>query len=210
MDWGQLGKKIASTGATLLGTAIGGGAGGSLLGGIVADVLGVENDPDEISKAIDRDPEAAVKLRQIQSEERVNLREIASKQAIAEIEAGTARHQAINETMRAELQAADNYRARWRPTFGYVMAFNMATISIAFFAAVVAVIVTPEQGGNIADGFSAMLASFVTVFSLGLGVLGIQVHKRSQDKRLAAGIQEPGILQKLGGALRGDREGSPK
>jgi len=198
MDWKDIGKKIASTGATLLGTAIGGGAGGSLLGGIVADALGVENEPDEISKAIDRDPQAAVKLREIQSQERVRLREIAGKQAIAEIEAETARHQSINETMRAELQANDHYRGRWRPTFGYVMAFNMATISIAFFAAVIAVILEPEQGGNIADGFSAMLASFVTIFSLGLGVLGIQVHQRSKDKRLAAGVPEPTLLQRLG------------
>lgn len=198
MDWKDIGKKIASTGATLLGTAIGGGPGGSLLGGIVADALGVENEPDEISKAIDRDPQAAVKLKEIQSKERVRLQEIASKQAIAEIEAETARHRSINETMRAELQAEDNYRGRWRPTFGYVMAFNMAVISIAFFAAVVAVILEPEQGGNIADGFAAMLASFVTIFSLGLGVLGIQVHQRSKDKRLASGVKEPTLLQRLG------------
>lgn len=198
MDWKNLGKKIASTGATLLGTAIGGGAGGSLLGGIVADALGVENEPDEISKAIDRDPQAAVKLKEIQSRERVRLQEIASKQAIAEIEAEAARHRSINETMRAELQASDNFRGRWRPTFGYVMAFNMAVISIAFFAAVVAVILEPEQGGNIADGFAAMLASFVTIFSLGLGVLGIQVHQRSKDKQLAAGVKEPTLLQRLG------------
>lgn len=210
MDWKNLGKKIASTGATLLGTAIGGGAGGSLLGGIVADVLGVENDPDQISKAIDRDPEAAVKLRQIQSDERVRLREITGRQAIAEIEADTARHRAINDTMRAELQAQDSYRGRWRPTFGYVMAFNMATISIAFFAAVVAVIVNPEQGGAIADGFAAMLAAFVTIFSLGLGVLGIQVQQRSKDKRLAAGIDEPTILERIGATMKRDREGGSK
>ena len=208
MDWKDIGKKIASTGATLLGTAIGGGAGGSLLGGIVADALGVENDPDEISKAIDKDPEAAVKLRQIQSDERVQLRKIAATQAVAEVEAESQRLQTVNETMRAELQAADNFRGRWRPTFGYVMAFNMAAISVAFFVAIMSILYQPEHAGDISSGFSAMLGAFVTIFSLGLGVLGIQVHQRSKDKRLAAGIQEPGILQSVGSKLQAIGGGS--
>ena len=208
MDWGGLGKKIASTGATLLGTAFGGGAGGSLLGGMVADVLGVENDPSEISRAIDRDPEAAVKLQKIQSDERVRLREITSKQAVAQIEAETEQHRTVNETMRAELKADSGYRAGWRPMFGYIMAFNMAVISLAFAAGIAAIIYEPANAGNISDGFAAMLASFVTIFSIGLGVLGVQVHKRSKDKELAAGVQKPGVLQRIGSALKNQNDGS--
>lgn len=205
MDWGQLGKKIAAQGATLLGGAIAGPAGAGL-GSIVAEALGVgSDDPSEISQAIDRDPQAAVKLREIQSLERVRLREIASAQALAQVSAETERLRSINETMRAELQACDGYRARWRPTFGYVMAANMATISVAFFAAVGAVIMNPGSAGAISAGFADMLGAFVTIFSLGLGVLGVQVHQRSKDKRLAAGINEPGTLQRLASAVKGGK-----
>lgn len=204
MDWKALGKKIAGVGAPLLGGAIG-GPGGAALGGIVADALGADTDqPDDIAKAMQQDPNAAVKIRQVQAEERTRLREITSKQAIAEIEAETARHQTVNETMRAELKAQDNYRARWRPTFGYVMAANMLAISVAFFWAMGAIIFSPEDGGSIASGFAEMLAAFVTIFSLGLGVLGVQVHNRSKDKRLAAGVEDKGILQKLRDTVRGE------
>lgn len=201
MDWKALGKKIAGTGATLLGGAIG-GPGGARLGGMVADALGLDtDDPDSIATAIDQDPEAALKLAEIQSAERVSLREISSRQAIAELEADTARQKTVNETMRSELQAQDNYRGRWRPTFGYVMAANMAIITLGFFCAIVAVIFTPESAGAIAAGFAEMLSAFVVIFSLGLGVLGVQVHQRSKDKRLAAGAPDPGILQKLGSVV---------
>lgn len=202
MDWGELGKKIAGIGAPLLGGAIG-GPGGAAIGGMVAEAFGLStDDPTEIAQAIERDPQAAVKLQQIQSDERVRLREIASKQAIAQIDAETEQHRTVNETMRAELQAGSGYRAGWRPMFGYIMAFNMAVISLAFAAAIGAIIYEPTNGKNISDGFAAMLGSFVTIFSIGLGVLGVQVHKRSKDKELAAGVSKPGVLQRIGSALK--------
>jgi hypothetical protein len=203
MDWGELGKKIAGIGAPLLGGAIG-GPGGAAIGSMVAEAFGLStDDPTEIARAIDRDPEAAVKLQKVQSDERVRLREIASRQAIAEIEAETEQHRTVNETMRAELKGDSGYRAGWRPAFGYIMAFNMAVISLAFAAGIGAIIWEPANGKNISEGFSAMLGSFVTIFSIGLGVLGVQVHKRSKDKELASGIQKPGVLQRLGKAIQG-------
>lgn len=207
MDWGELGKKIAGIGAPLLGGAIG-GPGGAAIGGMVADAFGLStDDPTEIARAIDRDPESAVKLQQVQSDERVRLREIAGKQAIAGIEAETEQHRTVNETMRAELKAGSGYRAGWRPAFGYIMAFNMAVISLAFAAGIGAIIHEPTNAGDISDGFAAMLSSFVTIFSIGLGVLGVQVHKRSKDKELADGIKKPGMLQQLRGALGAQQEG---
>lgn len=209
MDWKALGKKIASIGAPLLGGAIGGPA-GAALGGIVAEALGVEtNDPNEIALAIDKDPAAAVKLKEIQAQERIRLQEIASAQALAEIQAETEQHRTINETMRAELLASDNFRARWRPTFGYIMAANMAMISIAFFWAVGAIIWQPSDSGAIAKGFSEMLESFLLIFSLGLGVLGIQVHQRSREKIVAgtAATSDVTLTQKIREAIRGEGAG---
>lgn len=202
MDWVELGKKIAGTGATLLGGAVGGAA-GARLGAIVAEALGVDsNDPSDIAWAIERDPQAAVKLREIQSAERIRLQEITASQVLAEISAGTEQQKAVNETMRAELSACDPYRARWRPTFGYVMAFNMAVMSIAFFASVAAIIFAPESAGLISSGFADMVGAFVTIFSLGLGVLGVQVHQRSRDKRAAAGISEISTIDRIGGLIK--------
>lgn len=208
MDWKALGKKIASIGAPLLGGAIGGPA-GAALGGIVAEALGVEtNDPNEIALAIDKDPAAAVKLKEIQAQERIRLQEIASAQALAEIQAETEQHRTINETMRAELLASDNFRARWRPTFGYIMAANMAMISIAFFWAMGAIILQPSDSGAIAKGFSEMLESFLLIFSFGLGVLGIQVHQRSREKIVAgAAVSDSSLTQKIREAIRGEGAG---
>lgn len=202
MDWGELGKQIAGTGATLLGGAIGGPA-GARLGAVVAQALGVESsEPSDIALAIERDPQAAVKLREVESAERIRLQEIVTSQVLAEITAGTEQQKAVNETMRAELSACDPYRARWRPTFGYVMAFNMAIMSIAFFAAVTAVIFDPENAGKISNGFGEMVGAFVTIFSLGLGVLGVQVHQRSADKRAAAGIKQVSAIERFSSAVK--------
>src|SRR5690606_6771932 len=135
MDWIDVGKKIAATGAGLLGSAIAGPAGAGL-GSIVADVLGVENRPDEIALAIERDPQAAVKLQEVQSQERVRLQEIASAQVLAEIQASTARQQTVNETMRAELKHDGWFKSGWRPFIGWVFGICITFLIVAMVYAI--------------------------------------------------------------------------
>lgn len=83
MNWSKLGEKVAGF-APLLGTAIGGPAGGAI-GSLVASAFGVENKPDKILQAIEADPEAAIKLKSIEIENKTELQRIAVDLAKAEI-----------------------------------------------------------------------------------------------------------------------------
>ncbi|MEI8393348.1 MAG: 3TM-type holin [Rhodospirillaceae bacterium] len=86
----------------------------------------------------------------------------------------------INQTMRAEVGSDDPYVRRMRPTFGYIMAFSW----LAQMWSLAWIIVTaPAQAGGVVNA----MASLGTIWSVGLGVLGIYVYKRSDEKKLAVG-----------------------
>jgi len=104
----------------------------------------------------------------------------------------------INQTMRTEVASDDPYVRRMRPTFGYIMALTWC----AQMGGLAWVIVTePAQAGAVVNA----MASLGTIWSVGLGVLGIYVYKRSDDKRLAAGTaaSDAGALGTLARAFAG-------
>lgn len=72
MDWKDIGKAIGKF-APMVGTVIGGPA-GAAVGSLVSTVLGVENEPDAIHKALQVDPEAAIKLQSLQNENMAMLK----------------------------------------------------------------------------------------------------------------------------------------
>ncbi len=83
---------------------------------------------------------------------------------------------AINETIRREAASSDRYVRRWRPTMGYAVTFSwMFTV----LAIVYAIIATPEQ----APAVIASVGSLSSIWTVALAVLGLSVHKRSQDKQ---------------------------
>lgn len=197
MDWGDLGKKIASQGATLLGAAIAGPGAGAGLGAIVAEALGVENDPGSIGKAIERDPEAAVKLQEIQSGERVRLREIASSQVLAEIKADQARHSEINTTMRAELAHDGIFKSGWRPFIGWVFGLS---IGLLFLSLMVTLLREPQLVSN--SEFAGLLTWLLGSAST---VIGVNIRERSRDKRVSAGAPAQTTLERIASVVAGGR-----
>lgn len=83
MDWKQLGIEIAKRGAPLLGTALGGPAGGAI-GAVIATALQAEDStPDAVHAAILADPNAAAHLAELQITHQVELARI----AVARLEA---------------------------------------------------------------------------------------------------------------------------
>lgn len=191
MDWKDIGKLIAKAGAPLLGGAIGGPA-GAKLGAVVASVIGAEEaTPDAIAEAMAVNPEAAVELRKAELEHATELRRMAMQERLADLHADSQNKSDINKTMRAEYLAHDTYSGRWRPTFGYVMAFNMAVVSLAAAAAMVLVVLKhPEKIGEV---FGAVTA----LFSVGLAVLGVNIRARSVDKAVMQDKSAGGLLDAI-------------
>ncbi len=80
MDFKDFGKKLVKMGAPMLGTAVGGPAGGAL-GSLVAKMFNADpEDPQDMMLKIEADPEAAVKLQQLEKDHKVRLEELALEQ----------------------------------------------------------------------------------------------------------------------------------
>lgn len=188
-------KKIIGTAAPMIGTLIGGPA-GTAVGGMVASALGVENTPDAIEQELKANPEALLKLKQLESDERVRLRELSVEQS--KIESEERRNQLTQQhaTMQAELASNDPYVRRWRPTFGYAMcvAWCLLFAGIAY-----ALVASPEHAAEMINAVVAL----TPLFSVALAVLGISIHKRSQDKQVAKGIEPVGALGAVKKVVKG-------
>jgi hypothetical protein len=81
----------------------------------------------------------------------------------------------VNASLRAEIRSEDWYVRRWRPTFGYAMAITWTATMAAIAWAIVA---EPVQ----APAIIAALVNTSPIWGIALGVLGVAVVKRSQDK----------------------------
>lgn len=83
MEYLELGKKIASM-APLLGSVVGGPAGGAIAS-VIASAFGVEDKPEAVLEAVKNDPEAAIKLRKIELDNKTELERIKMEEAKAVI-----------------------------------------------------------------------------------------------------------------------------
>ena len=171
MNWKELGKKVADF-APLLGGLLGGPAGASI-GGIIAGTLGTSNNPEDISAAIAGNTEAITKLKQLELEHKEKLIQMS-------LEADTNRIAEVNKTMRAEYAQEDKYVKRWRPTFGYAVCL---TWLITWIAITYTVIFAPASAPLVLNA----LSSTTTLWGVALSILGINVWKRSQDKKVQSG-----------------------
>lgn len=173
-------KSLLGNSAPLIGTLIGGPA-GAAVGGLVANALGVENTPVAIERALQNNPDAMVKMKALEYENEVSLKELAFKHAELESEERKVALTQLNATMQIELASNDPYVRRWRPTWGYSMCVAWVLL---FFGLTVVMIAHPEKATAVVNSIVAL----TPLFGIGLTVLGINIHKRSQDKQVSAGV----------------------
>lgn len=138
-------------------------------------VTGAE-DADGAIAALKADPDMALRFRQQ-----------ADAAALAIYQEDTRRLAEVNATMRAEAGSQDAYVRRWRPTMGYALTFAwtaqmLGVVGIFFWL--------PAEAAAVITA----LAGLTPMWIVALSVLGISVHKRSQDKQAAAGFAPTGIM----------------
>lgn len=198
----DLGKKIASIGLPILGSLLGGPAGG-MLGGLVSHALGLGGkvDPQAMMEKINANPAAAkLALQQLADD---------NQQAISELQALQTQAQQTGQTMRVEYGAGDPYVRRWRPTWGYVSSAAWAIEALAIVTGLVGGTVATLQGhGQMAKillgAMPAIIGSMAALWSIALAVLGVSITQRSKDKQVQAGqVPAPGLLQALATRLAG-------
>lgn len=148
-------------------------------------------DPAEAERKLAADPALQIQLQQI-------MQPI----IIAQLEAETAQLQLVNATMQAEYASDDKFVKRWRPFFGYIIAITWFCQMLALCAVI---IMHPGK----APAVITAMAGLSFMWGIALSVLGVSVHKRSQDKQVAAGQTPVGAiasLKSLAARLRGNKE----
>ncbi|WP_325894028.1 3TM-type holin [Grimontia sp. NTOU-MAR1] len=182
-------KRLLGSAAPLIGTVIGGPA-GSAVGAMVASTLGVEATPAAIEAELKANPDALLKIKELESEERLRLNDLAFQHAALESEERKLAMTTQAATQQAELASNDAYVRRWRPTFGYAMCLAW---SLLFFGLAYALVCHPTQAAALVNAVVAL----TPLFTVALAVLGISIHKRSQDKQVAKGLSPPGLFGRL-------------
>lgn len=192
MDWSWDGvKEVVGKAAPLLGSAL--GPAGGAVGTLIAAALGTENTPDAVGAAIKADPQALLKLQQLEKEHERELTRMM-------LESETARLTEINKTMRVEAAANDGFVRRWRPTFGYMVALTWLIQSVAIAWAMVG---SPENAAALINAVTAL----TPMWGIALSILGINISSRSRDKRVNAGQDGRGLLDKLTESIGSKRHG---
>ncbi len=156
----------------VIGTALGGPVGGLIGSGVrvAAEMLTGESEPEAVIANLTGNPELLAQLEEKSIElERTRLIE------------ETKRLQSVNETMRAETQSEDPYVRRWRPTWGYVTCLVWGAQGLAL-AWVIGD--APEKAPAVISAMAAMTG----IWAIALAVLGVSIWKRSDDKKVKAGL----------------------
>ncbi|MDT8383019.1 MAG: 3TM-type holin [Gammaproteobacteria bacterium] len=154
---------------------------------VAQEITGI-GDVNTAIDAIKKDPEL-----------RIKFQNAITPMVVAELEADTKRLESVNATMRAESQSGDKFTSRWRPFFGYIVAI---TWGMQMLAISIVIVWHPKE----AAGLIAAMASLSVIWGVALSVLGISVHKRSQDKAIAAGQALPiGIAGALAQRITGNK-----
>jgi len=190
MDWKDIAKDIAKV-APALGTVIGGPVGGAVGTGInlLANALGVKEDPEEVMAAIKADPSAYQKIKQAELDNEAQLQTLVYQT----IQAGYETDSKILES----LNKADASGHSTRPKIAWLMAWMLAIPYCLIGAAIVyAVCIEPTELKNL---WPVMLA----YLSVPLGILNKYFGDLRKEHAQARGQQvDFGLLGNIFGAKK--------
>ena len=130
MNWSDIGGMVGKA-APLVGTLLGGPA-GAAVGALVANVLGVSNDPESVSAAMANNPDAYVKLQELQTNASVELQRIDAQSKLNVLQAEGAQYQAeAADRDSARQLAASQTRDMIRPSLTVVVLIGSLCIVAA-------------------------------------------------------------------------------
>lgn len=135
----------------------------------------------------------------------IEYQQAVTAQAVALYQEETKRLEAVNATIRAEYASGDKYVARWRPTFGYCACVTWVLEGLIVFGVMAYVVIAePGRMAEVIGALTAMMKAMAEHWMYALAVLGIAVWKRSDDKKVAAGAAEPGLLGAIAARIGGN------
>ena len=188
---------LIKAGAPTLGGLVFGSAGEKgieLAMGLVSSALGVENEPDAIEAALKNDPEALVKIKTAEIENKTILEKAQLEHDVEVAREETKRIQEAAETQRKELSSEDGFVRRARPFFMNIFAISLLVQMIAV-SYVIAFKPADEAATTIAS-----VVQLAGMWTIALGIVGVYIKMRSDDKNPNKGI---GLLGALAEKIKG-------
>lgn len=182
MNWSDI-KEAVCKAAPLLGTLLGGPAGGTV-GAIISSALGVENSPTAVEKELVNNPDAIVKLREVEAKRQVDLETLAVDQAKSDMTAAVQNATDVNKTMQVEAQSEHFLQFSWRPLIGYSVALAVGLSVLTVFLSYGAAIFYSRPEGL--AHLPAILAAIAGIIAVVSPILGIASWFRGKQK---AGIE---------------------
>jgi hypothetical protein len=178
-DWKTVGHRLAKVGLPLLGTALGGPAGGAA-GAFIASVIGKnpgDITPDDVMSAIGNQ-ELILKLREIESNHEIRLQElILQGEQMRFQDVASARKREVDTTEATGKRDINLYILAW-------------TVVVLFFALVAALMFIDlgENTGPVNQLFGAIAVGFGTVLQYFFGS-----SKSSNDKTALLAGNKPAV-----------------
>ena len=162
---------------------------------LVSSALGIiNNDTAKKASIALKDVEQAITKKEITPQQINQANRHTEKMFEIEADLSKTTIKEVNKTIRKETEADDKYVRRWRPTFGY-------SVAIAWIITMTAISYTIIDSPTNAPMIISALVNTSPLWAVALGVLGISVVKRSQDKMTGttqkSSLQTDGLLDKI-------------
>ena len=162
-EWKDVANVVGSV-APIVGTALGGGAGGAV-GQLIANLLGVDNEPSAVASAIKADPNIAVKLKEIELEAQRLHYEAIDKERQASIDELKAY---IGDIQDARSRQVEHEKATGKTDVNfYVLAWVIVLGFFSLIGILMFVPIPPKQTevmfmlfGTLSAGFGAVIQYF--------------------------------------------------
>lgn len=130
MKWSDIGNLVGKA-APLVGTLLGGPA-GAAVGAMVANVLGVPNDPESVNSALAGNPEAYARITELQINAKVQLQQLAVTAELNRLQAEGAQYAAeAADRDSARKLAAQQPRDFIRPAITIMLVLGAVGIMVA-------------------------------------------------------------------------------
>lgn len=161
------------------------------------EITGIDK-PEEAVAAIEKDPKLFADFQ-------VRMEEI----GLEYYKEDTKRYDIYHQTIRADITSQDSYNRRWRATFGYCVSFSWAlmflTLFLGFVGTFISMIVMDDPPVDLVDvctAWGALASATIALWGIALTILGVNIKKRSDDKKVATGEIPKGYLESLVGLIK--------
>lgn len=114
----------------------------------------------------------------------------------------TKRFEEYHKTLRGDVASSDEYARRWRPKFGYYMAYSWLIMFIILLGVTIAGLFKVVNLSEAVRAYGELIKSMELLWGVALAVLGVNIKKRSDDKRAVLGETRPGFLRGIIEAIR--------